>query len=233
MRARILDAADVLRIVDLLRTQGYDVLAPFSGRGRDTYFDTVTDANRSRIGLHLANPYYPPKRYVLPHIEPWLDIRREAESWSIEQAYDAPKRALFGIRSCDIADLAPGPLYLGRSSGSDYERRRRSLFLVNSSARSRATSARSVWRLRGHGRGADHFDLQLPDLGGRIHGGGGTEVGEALFAIRCSARGAKPTWNGDGPWCKCAAGSRPPPAGSPPRSATSPAGRSWTRPSKR
>ena len=44
MKARILDRADVLKIVDLLRQQGYEVIAPFCGHGRDTYFDAVTDA---------------------------------------------------------------------------------------------------------------------------------------------------------------------------------------------
>ena len=42
MKARMLAGADVLKIVDLLRQQGYEVIAPFSGRGRDTWFDTVT-----------------------------------------------------------------------------------------------------------------------------------------------------------------------------------------------
>jgi hypothetical protein len=40
MRARVLAKTDVLAIVDLLRQQGYEVLAPFCGRGRDTYFGT-------------------------------------------------------------------------------------------------------------------------------------------------------------------------------------------------
>jgi hypothetical protein len=35
MKARIVARADVLKIVDLLREQGYEVMAPFRGRGRD------------------------------------------------------------------------------------------------------------------------------------------------------------------------------------------------------
>ena len=77
MKARMLERADVLKIVDLLRQQGYEVIAPFSGRGRDTCFDTVTDENRDRIQMHLPNPYYPPKRFVLPHIERLLKVRRQ------------------------------------------------------------------------------------------------------------------------------------------------------------
>ena len=49
MKARIVDRADVLKIVDLLRARGYEVLAPFCGRGRDTSFDPGTDENRARI----------------------------------------------------------------------------------------------------------------------------------------------------------------------------------------
>ena len=69
MKARIVHQDDVLKIVDLLRQQGYEVVAPFRGRGRDTCFDNVTDENRDQIQIHLPNPYYPPKRFVLPHIE--------------------------------------------------------------------------------------------------------------------------------------------------------------------
>jgi len=74
MKARILDRQDVLKIVDQLRDQGYEVMAPFVGLGRDTYFDKVTDENRDRIQMHLPNPYYPPKRFVLPQIEQTMKI---------------------------------------------------------------------------------------------------------------------------------------------------------------
>jgi hypothetical protein len=103
MKARVLAQTDVLAIVDLLRQQGYEVLAPFCGRGRDTYFDTVSDANRDCIQLHLPNPYYPPKRFVFPHIERLMKAERSNGDLRIEPTYEAPKRAIFGIRSCDGA----------------------------------------------------------------------------------------------------------------------------------
>ena len=104
MKARVIATADVLAIVDLLRGQGYEVIAPFRGRGRDTYFDTVSDQNREQVQLHLANPYYPPKRYVFPHIERLMKVRRNGEL-RIEPTYDESKRAIFGIRSCDLAGI--------------------------------------------------------------------------------------------------------------------------------
>jgi len=103
MKARILDRQDVFKIVDQLRDQGYEVVAPFVGLGRDTYFDKVTDENRDRIQIHLPNPYYPPKRFVLPQIERTMKINTEAGDIKIEPTYSEPKLAIFGIRSCDLA----------------------------------------------------------------------------------------------------------------------------------
>ena len=85
MKARLLESANVLKLVDLLREQGYEVFAPFAGRGRDTWFDLVTDENRDRVQVHLPNPYYPPKRFVLPHIErlsSWYAQKNRSQSVS-------------------------------------------------------------------------------------------------------------------------------------------------------
>ena len=90
MKARVVARGDVLKIVDLLRAGGYEVLAPFRGHKRDTWFDTVTDQNRGEIQLHLPNPYYPPKRFVLPHIERLLKVRREDGTFRVEPTYEEP-----------------------------------------------------------------------------------------------------------------------------------------------
>ena len=137
MKARILDRADVLKIVDLLRQQGYEVVAPFCGHGRDTYFDAVTDQNRDQIQTHFANPYYPPKRYVLPHIEPLLKITRTDGNVRIEPTYEEPKRAVFGIRSCDVAGIYHLDLfYLGGS------------FATSTTKSTGRTSSWSTWSAR-------------------------------------------------------------------------------------
>jgi hypothetical protein len=94
MKARILDRQDVLKIVDQLRDQGYEVMAPFVGLGRDTYFDKVTDENRDRIQMHLPNPYYPPKRFVLPQIEQTMKINTGGGGIKIEPTYQEPKLAI-------------------------------------------------------------------------------------------------------------------------------------------
>lgn len=186
MRARIVASQDVLKIVDLLRTRGYEVVAPFCGRGRDTYFDIVTDENRDRIQLHLPNPYYPPKRFVFPQIERLLTVRRSDGTLQIEPAHRAPKRALFGIRSCDLAGIWHlDRFYLGGAHRDVYyANRRQNLFLVNvvctDPARDIGEECFCVCADTGPAA-REHFDLQLMDLGGEFMVVAGSAAGEALF----------------------------------------------------
>ena len=194
MKARIVNRADVLQIVDLLRQQDYEVIAPFHGRGRDTFFDTVTDENRQRIELHLPNPYYPPKRFVFPHIERLLAVQRTNGDIHIEPTYEAPKRAVFGIRSCDVAGIHHlDRFFLGRDFRDIYyEKRRRNLFLVNlvCTDPDRDISDECFCMCADTGPAArDHFDLQLMDLGDEFMVVAGTPAGEALFTNRIFRKG--------------------------------------------
>ena len=187
MKARILERADVLKIVDLLRLQAYEVFAPFSGRGRDTWFDLVTDENRDRIQVHLPNPYYPPKRFVLPHIERLLKVRRSNGDIQIEPTYRERKRAIFGIRSCDVAGIWHlDRFYLGRDFRDlYYAKRRENLFLVNVVCTDPELDIgeECFCPCADTGPAArDYFDLQLMDLGDEFMAVAGTPAGEALFA---------------------------------------------------
>ncbi|MBZ5596711.1 MAG: 4Fe-4S dicluster domain-containing protein [Acidobacteriia bacterium] len=186
MKARILDRADALKIVDLLRQQGYEVIAPFRGRGRDTFFETVTDQNRDQVQLHLPNPYYPPKRYVFPHIERLLTVKRDNGDIRIQPSYEEPKRAIFGIRSCDVAGIYHlDRFYLGRDfKDIYYENHRKNLFLVNFVCSDPANDIgdECFCVCADTGPAArDHFDLQLMDLGDEFMAVAGTRAGEALF----------------------------------------------------
>jgi sulfhydrogenase subunit beta (sulfur reductase) len=187
MKARVIARSDVLRIVDLLRQQGYEVIAPFRGRGRDTYFDTVTDQNRELIQIHLPNPYYPPKRFVFPHIERLLKIEHIDGDLRIEPTYREPKRAIFGIRSCDIAGIYHlDRFYLGKEFRDIYyEKRRRNLLLINVACTDPELdiSDECFCVCADTGPAArDHFDLQIMDLGEEFLAVAGTPAGDALFA---------------------------------------------------
>ncbi len=186
MRARIIARDHVLKIVDLLRAE-YEVIAPFYGRGRDTFFDTVTDANRDRVQLHLPNPYYPPKRYVLPQIERLLKVRRNNGDLAIEPTIEEKKRAIFGIRSCDIAGIYHlDRFFLGREfKDIYYEKHRKNLFLVNvvCTDPDHDIDEDCFCVCADTGPAArEHFDLQLMDLGAEFMAVAGSEKGEALLA---------------------------------------------------
>ncbi len=187
MKARILDRGDVLKIVDLLRRQEYEVVAPFQGHGDDTWFDLVTDENRERIRFHFLNPSYPPKRYVFPAIEPLLEVHRENGEINIQPKYSETRRAIFGIRSCDVAGIYHlDRFYLGREHRDIYyQKRRANLFLVNvvctDPERDIAEDCFCVCSDTGPAA-HDHFDLQLMELGDELMAVAGSPAGEALFA---------------------------------------------------
>ena len=166
----------------------YEVIAPFSHHGRDTYFDAVTDRNRPDIQLHFQNPYYPPKRFVLPHIERLLKVSTGNGTPRIEPCYEAPRRALFGIRSCDVAGIWHlDRFFLGREFRDIYyENRRKNLFLVNivCSHPEQDIGDECFCPCADTGPAArDHFDLQLMDLGGEWMAVAGSAEGETLFQV--------------------------------------------------
>jgi ferredoxin len=189
MRARIILKNDLLNLVDVLRKQ-YEVYAPFYGRDRDTYFDTVTDTNRDAIQIHLPNPYYPPKRYVLPHIQKLFTIHTGKHP-AIEPVEEVKKQAVFGIRSCDIAGIFHlDRFYLGNAFKDNYyEEIRSQIFLVNivcSDATADIDDDCFCVCADTGPAARNHFDLQLMDLHndrGEFLAVAGTSLGEDLFAL--------------------------------------------------
>ena len=97
------------------------------------------------------------------------------------------KRAIFGIRSCDVAGIWHlDRFYLGRDFRDlYYEKRRQNLFLVNvvCTDPERDIGEECFCPCADTGPAArDHFDLQLMDLGDEFMAVAGTPAGEALFA---------------------------------------------------
>jgi sulfhydrogenase subunit beta (sulfur reductase) len=188
MKGRLIHQSDILRLVDLLR-KDYKVVAPFEGKGRDSYFDEVTDANREAVALHLPNPYYPPKRYVLPHIQNLFNLG-DGDKPSLEEIRDESKVAVFGIRSCDIEGIFHlDRFYLGNKFKDNYyEALRNGLFLVNmvctDTMRDIDDDCFCVCADAGPAA-RNNFDLQLMDLheeSGEFLAVAGTAAAEALFS---------------------------------------------------
>jgi len=188
MKGRLIHKNDILRLVDHLR-KDFKVVAPFEGKGRDSYFDEVADANRGAVALHLPNPYYPPKRYVFPHIQR-LFTMNDGGKPSVEEIGDESKVAVFGIRSCDIEGIFHlDRFYLGNTfKDSYYEALRNRLFLVNmvctDTEKDIDDDCFCVCADAGPAT-RNHFDLQLMDLhdeNGEFLAVAGTPAGEALFS---------------------------------------------------
>jgi ferredoxin len=187
MRGRLIHKSDLLKIVDLLR-KDHRVMAPFNGRGRDSFFDEVTDKNQSYIAIHVLNPYYPPKRFVFPHMQKLLKISTGPKP-AIETVIHDEKLAVFGMRSCDVEGIFHlDRFYLGNAFRDDqYETLRKNLFIVNMvcSDSERDVDEDCFCVCADAGTAAkDHFDLQLMDLhdeSGEFLAVAGTPAGEALF----------------------------------------------------
>jgi ferredoxin len=143
------------------------------------------------VALHLPNPYYPPKRFTFPHIEPQMTLRRKNGEPNgeieVEPIYEAPKVALFGIRSCDVKGIYHLDRFFLGNMFRDvyYENRRKNVFLVNvvctDPERDIAETCFCVCTDTGPAA-RDHFDLQLMDLGAEYMAVAGSAAGEALFA---------------------------------------------------
>lgn len=186
MKARILEGDAGQRLVPLLWSRGYEVVAPFRIRGSDTCFDVVTADNLLNVQLHLPNPLYPPKRYVLPHIQELMRIDTRGGEVRFTPQYEERKLAVLGIRSCDLAGIGHlDRFYLNREYRDVYyERLRRGLLLIN-----------VVCTEAGVDIGPDcfcvctdtgpaargGFDLQLMDLGNRWMAVAGSSAGEELL----------------------------------------------------
>jgi len=188
MRGRLIHKNDVLKIIDVLR-ENYRVVAPFEGRDRDSYFDDVTDANRDSVAIHVPNPYYPPKRYVFPHMQKLLRIS-DGDKPSIEDISREEKTAIFGLRSCDVGGIFhQDRFFLGNAFRDNYyEQLRNNLFIVNMACTdiNRDIDDDCFCVCADGGPAAkDNFDLQLLDLhddSGDFLAVAATPRGEALFA---------------------------------------------------
>ena len=114
------------------------------------------------------------------------DLRLADGNVEITPTYDEPKRALFGIRSCDVAGIYHlDRFYLGREfSDVYYKKLRENLFLVNVVCTEIGVDIdRDCFCVCADTGPAarDHFDLQLMDLGDEVLAVAGSEKGEKLF----------------------------------------------------
>jgi hypothetical protein len=173
MKARAPGGGGCAAMVDLLRQQGYEVIAPFSrARARHLLRHGHRREPRPDSGAP-AQPVLPAQALRPAAHRAAAEGSAERGSWQIEPTYEDHKRAIFGIRSCDVAGIWHlDRFYLGREFRDVYyEKRRQNLFLVNvvCTDPERDISEECFCVCADTGPAArDHFDLQLMDLGGEF-----------------------------------------------------------------
>jgi sulfhydrogenase subunit beta (sulfur reductase) len=188
MHGKLIHKNDLPLLIGILRKE-HRVFAPFAGKGRDSYFAEIDDATIGQVAIHVANPYYPPKRFVLPHMQKLLTIATKPRL-SFEPDDAAEKVAIFGIRSCDVEGIFHlDRFYLGNAFRDNYyEKLRNNLFIVNMvcSDAERDVDVDCFCVCADAGPAAkSHFDLQLMDLhdsSGDFLALAGSAAGEALFS---------------------------------------------------
>jgi sulfhydrogenase subunit beta (sulfur reductase) len=187
MRGKLINKNDMPTLIDFLRKE-HRVFAPFAGKGRDSYFAEVDDSTVRQVAIHVANPYYPPKRFVFPHMQKLLTIATKPQV-TISACETNEKMAIFGIRSCDVEGIFHlDRFFLGNAFCDDpYETLRKNLFIVNMvcSDIERDIDKDCFCVCADAGPAAKaHFDLQLMDLhdsSGDFLAVAGSPSGEALL----------------------------------------------------
>ncbi len=124
---------------------------------------------------------------MFPPIETLLKIDRSNGDLRIVPMYDVRRRAIFGIRSCDLAGIYHlDRFYLGGEFPDIYyQQHRKNLFLVNVACTDPDLDIgeECFCLCTDTGPAArDHFDLQFMDSRNEFMAVAGTPAGEALFA---------------------------------------------------
>lgn len=110
-------------VVMFLAALGPDLqlIAPRALFGGDAMFDRVESPKD--IAWDYGHDIYPPKRFLLPHHEDMFRYRVGAKV-EIEDASEAPKQAIIGIRSCDVKAIRFQEKFFGGQIADPYYRAR-------------------------------------------------------------------------------------------------------------
>ncbi|TFH41085.1 MAG: hypothetical protein E4G96_06220, partial [Chrysiogenales bacterium] len=125
-KSRVMDIAEELR-------KEHRVFGPVVEKEtQQTMFIPVDDIAEVDLGAPI--PAIPPKHALFPHYERIMSYEYDRESKKVEirPDFDESKKALFGIRSCDLTGiLCMDRFFLGQEFVDDvYRNHRRNLFIV-------------------------------------------------------------------------------------------------------
>jgi len=158
-----------------------DVIAPVRGHGGDEVFASVVSPEQ--VLWSFRNPLLPPKHLLLPQTDTLTQIRRVNGHYQIESPPPPQPRILLNVRSCDAVGLA----FLRQMHAQDLPdasvlRRYDALTVISLACGQPCPLGFCVCCDAGPFLKAD-FDLQLTDLGDRLHAEPGTARGKELLDL--------------------------------------------------
>lgn len=158
-----------------------EVIAPVRGQGGDEVFATVTSP--AEVLWSFRNPLMPPKHLLLPQTDTVAHIRRADGHYQVETPPPPLPRILLNARSCDAIGLA----FLRQMHEQDLPdasvlRRYDALTVVSLACGQACPLGFCVCCAAGPFL-REGFDLQLADLGDRLHAQPGSAKGQALLDL--------------------------------------------------
>lgn len=177
---RTIERADLVAWVGRL-LQHAEVIAPVKGQGGDEVFASV--GAPEDVLWSFRNPLMPPKHVLLPQTDELAQIRRVDGHYRIETPPAPPQRILLNVRSCDAVGLAMlRQVHADDLPDASVLRRYDALTVVSLACGEPCPLGFCVCCDAGPFLHSD-YDLQLTDLGDRVHAEPGTDKGQALLDL--------------------------------------------------
>ena len=164
--------------------KNHELYAPLVDQATGQVFFDLTD-DPDRINLDAPLPFMPPKEVLLPQIEAIFRYRYDAErkNAQIDKSYARRNKALFGLRSCDLAGIqCLDRLFLGQEFVDEvFLAHRQSTFIVTNTCIRPFDQCFCVCTHTGP-CAAEGFDLNLTRIGDSYLVEAGSDKGHALAA---------------------------------------------------
>jgi ferredoxin len=157
-----------------------EVIAPTAAEDGDVLFMPIESP--AQVLWEFRNPLAPPKAFLLPQVDPLLQIRTQGHGFALDPLDDARPRILLNVRSCDARGFALlRAVFAAEPADGAYLRRADATSLVTLACHEPCAEGFCVCCDAGPFL-RDGFDLQLTDLGDRLLAEPGGPQGRRLLA---------------------------------------------------
>lgn len=177
----LINKSQVLDIAKELQKE-YQIYGPVMEKEtKQSMFVKVDDI--AELDLNAPIPALPPKHSLFPQFERIMSYQydRKNQKVDIKADFDSSKKALFGLRSCDLTGvLCMDRFFLGQEFVDDvYKNHRKNMFIVTNTCNVPFKQCFCVCTDSGPSA-REGFDLNLTDLGDQYLVEAGSDKGRAL-----------------------------------------------------